>query len=183
MKKLHAILFLLAALLSPFVSQATHNRAGEIHVEQIGPLTLRATIITWTKISGPSINADRDTLELNWGDGLVQKVARRNGNGNGQLVAPDVKYNVYIAEHSYAGPATYRISMTDMNRNGGIRNVNYPASDNIPFHIETIYTFQDPQFGGVNTTPRLLQPPIDQACVGRPFKHNPNADDPVCLTT
>lgn len=178
MKKLQTISFLIAALLIPLALHATHNRAGEIHIEQIGPLTLRATIITWTKISGPSINADRDTLELNWGDGLIQKVARRNGNGNGQLVAPDVKYNVYIAEHSYAGPATYRISMTDMNRNGGIRNVNYPASDNIPFHIETIYTFQDPQFGGVNTTPRLLQPPIDQACVGRPFKHNPNADDP-----
>lgn len=160
----------------PAALWATHNRAGEIHVEQIGPLSVRATIITWTKTS--SVNADRDTLEINWGDGNVQKVPRNNNNGQGQPLANDVKYNVYISEHTYAGPATYRISMTDMNRNGGIRNVNYPASDNIPFHIETIYTFQDPQFGGVNTTPYLLQPPIDQACVGKPFKHNPNANDP-----
>ncbi|MBL7825497.1 MAG: gliding motility-associated C-terminal domain-containing protein [Saprospiraceae bacterium] len=176
-QKLHFAL-LLAAFFSPLALLATHNRAGEIHVQQIGPLTVRATIITWTKISGPSINADRDTLEINWGDGTVQKVARSNGGGEGELVAPDVKRNIYISEHTYAGPATYRISMTDMNRNGGIRNVNFPASDNIPFHIETIYTFQDPQFGGENTTPYLLQYPIDQACVGKPFRHNPNADDP-----
>ena len=55
-------------LLVPVALFATHNRAGEIHIEQIGPLTLRATIITWTKISGASANADRDTLDINWGD-------------------------------------------------------------------------------------------------------------------
>jgi gliding motility-associated-like protein len=173
---LRSALFMLALLLAPLALLATHNRAGEIHVAQIGPLKVRATIITWTKTS--SINADRDTLEINWGDGITQKVPRSNNGGAGQPLPNDVKYNVYIAEHTYAGPSTYRISMTDMNRNGGIRNVNYPASDNIPFHIETIYTFQDPQFGGVNTTPFLIQPPIDNACVGKPFRHNPNADDP-----
>ncbi len=169
-------LLLLPLLLAPLALFATHNRAGEIHVAQIGPLKVRATIITWTKTS--SVNADRDTLEINWGDGIVQKVPRFNNGGQGQPLANDVKYNVYIAEHTYAGPATYKISMTDMNRNGGIRNVNYPASDNIPFHIETTYTFQDPQFGGVNSTPILFQPPIDNACVGKPFRHNPNANDP-----
>jgi gliding motility-associated-like protein len=165
----------LALLLAPQLLFATHNRAGEIHVAQIGPLKVRATIITWTKTS--SVNADRDTLEINWGDGIIQKVPRFNNGGQGQPLANDVKYNVYIAEHTYAGPATYKISMTDMNRNGGIRNVNYPASDNIPFHIETTYSFQDPQFGGVNTTPFLFQPPIDNACIGKPFRHNPNAND------
>lgn len=174
--KLSSALFALAFLLAPLALFATHNRAGEIHVAQIGPLKVRATIITWTKTS--SINADRDTLDINWGDGVIQKVPRSNNGGQGQPLPNDVKYNVYIAEHTYAGPASYRISMTDMNRNGGIRNVNYPASDNIPFHIETIYTFQDPQFGGVNTTPYLIQPPIDNACVGKPFRHNPNANDP-----
>jgi len=169
-------LLALLLFLAPQALFATHNRAGEIHVAQIGPLKVRATIITWTKTS--SVNADRDTLEINWGDGLIQKVARSNNGGQGQPLANDVKYNVYIAEHTYAGPATYKISMTDMNRNGGIRNVNYPASDNIPFHIETTYTFQDPQFGGVNSTPILFQPPIDNACVNKPFRHNPNASDP-----
>ncbi|MCB9343178.1 MAG: gliding motility-associated C-terminal domain-containing protein [Lewinellaceae bacterium] len=176
MKQKLQLLTYILALLAPLTAMATHNRAGEIHVAQIGPFSVRATIITWTKTS--SVNADRDTLEINWGDGVIQKVPRSNNNGNGQPLANDVKYNVYISEHTYAGPSTYKISMTDMNRNGGIKNVNFPASDNIPFHIETTYTFQDPQFGGVNTTPYLLQPPIDQACVDKPFRHNPNASDP-----
>jgi gliding motility-associated-like protein len=163
-------------LLAPLALLATHNRAGEIHIEQIGPLTVRATIITWTKTS--SVNVDRDTLDINWGDGVIQAVRRVNNGGEGQPLANNVKYNLYVAEHTYAGPATYRISMTDQNRNGGIVNVNPPSSENVPFHIETIYSFQDPQFGGSNTTPYLLQPPIDIACIGKPFKHNPNAFDP-----
>lgn len=157
---------------------ATHNRAGEIHVEQIGPLTLRVTIITWTKAS--SVNADRDTLTLDWGDGVREQVVRTNGPGNppqGIVLPNDIKYNTYIAIHTYPGPARYTISMTDPNRNAGIVNVNPPSSDNVPFHIETTYQFQDPQFGGKNTTPYLIQPPIDNACVGKPFKHNANAYD------
>ena len=173
------LLTLLSFLVAPLALLATHNRAGEIHIEQIGPLEIRATIITWTKTS--SVNADRDTLEINWGDGVIEKVVRTNGGGNppqGFPLANDIKYNTYISRHVYAGPSTFIISMTDQNRIGGIINVNPPASDNVPFHIQTTYVFQDSQFGGTNTTPYLLQPPIDNACVGKPYKHNPNASDP-----
>lgn len=173
---LRPLILLLTCLLAPVALKATHNRAGEIRIEQIGPLKVRATIITWTRTQ--SVSADRDTLTIDWGDGKREQVARSNGNGNGVILNDQVKYNEYVAEHTYAGPATYRISMTDPNRNAGIINVNPPQSENVPFHIETIYTFQDPQFGGTNSTPKLYQPPIDQACVGKPFKHNPNADDP-----
>ncbi len=176
MKLLYRSLNFFGLLFLPFLALATHNRAGEIHIRQIGPLTVEATIITWTKAS--SVNADRDSLTINWGDGKSQSVSRSNGNGNGVVFPNDIKYNTYIAIHTYAGPSRYRISMTDPNRNGGIVNVNPPSSDNVPFHIETIYQFQDPQFGGNNTTPYLIQPPIDVACIGKPFKHNPNAYDP-----
>ncbi len=171
------LFLLLVYLAMPVVLFATHNRAGEIHIRQIGPLTIEATIITWTKAS--SVNADRDTLTICWGDGTpCQNVPRSNGNGNGVFFPGDLKYNVYVSQHTYAGPAAYRISMTDPNRIAGIINVNPPSSDNVPFHIETIYIFQDPQFGGFNTTPYLKQDPIDTACVGKPFRHNPNAFDP-----
>lgn len=173
------LLLLLAFLAAPLTLFATHNRAGEIHIKQIGPLTIQATIITWTKTS--SVNADRDTLEINWGDGVTQLVPRSNGGGTipqGVPLANDIKYNTYIAEHTYAGPSTYSISMTDQNRIGNIINVNPPASDNVPFHISTTYVFQDSQFGGSNTTPYLLQPPVENACVGKPYRHNPNASDP-----
>ena len=60
-------------------SWATHNRAGEIIYEQIGDLRIRASIITYTKAS--SVDADRDSLILIWGDGTFSKVARNNGGG------------------------------------------------------------------------------------------------------
>jgi hypothetical protein len=81
---------------------ATHNRAGEIWLEQIGPLTLRATIITYTKAS--SIPADRDSLDIDWGDGSpLRKVARTNGNGRGVILNGDIKYNEYVATYTYPG--------------------------------------------------------------------------------
>jgi gliding motility-associated-like protein len=170
-------LLLLLCLSAPLALRATHNRAGEIHIRQVGPLTVEATIRTWTKAS--SVNADRDTLIICWGDGSpCQNVPRSNGNGEGIILPDDIKYNEYVIQHTYAGPATYRISMTDPNRIAGIVNVNPPSSDNVPFHIETIYTFQDPQFGGMNTTPYLTQDPIDNACVGKIFRHSPGASDP-----
>jgi gliding motility-associated-like protein len=177
MKKQITLLFLLFVL--PFMAMATHNRAGEIRVEQIGgcnSLKLRATIYTWTKASNTAV--DRDTLDLCWGDGFCEKVVRRNGGGNGVVLPNDIKFNEYVSEHTFSGPGTYSISMTDPNRIVGILNVNPPQSDAVPFHIETIYRFQDPQFGGCNSTPILYQPPVDDACVGKPFRHNPNAWDP-----
>ncbi len=155
-------------------SYATHNRAGEITYEQIGDKTIIATITTYTKES--SIPADRDSLMIDWGDGSSQWVVRANGNG--ESLPNDTKKNIYVAEHTYAGQAHYIISMTDPNRNGGILNVNPPNSDNVQFHIETTVTFFNPQFQGYNSSPILLQPPIDIGCVGQRFIHNPNAYDP-----
>lgn len=164
------------------VAQATHNRAGEISIEQVGDctqsLTVKATIVTYTKAS--SRPADRDTLTICWGDGTCERVPRANGPGNppkGEVLENDTKKNIYIAFHTFPARGTYVISMNDPNRNGGILNVNFPNSDQIRFHIQTTYTFPNPQFQGCNNTPVLLQPPIDVGCVGQVFTHNPNAYD------
>ncbi len=168
-----------------FHALATHNRAGEISVEQVGDctqsLTVRATITTYTKAS--SVQADRDSLQLCWGDGDCIWVYRANGPAGpggflqGELLENDTKRNVYIGVHTYEARSTYVISMTDPNRNGGILNVNFPNSEQIMFHIQTTYTFPNPQFQGCNDTPVLLQPPIDIGCVGQRFIHNVNAYD------
>lgn len=151
---------------------ATHNRAGEITYEVIAPLTIRCTITTYTKAS--STAADRDTLDINWGDGNIERIGRVNGNGT--LLPNDTKMNLYVKVHSYPGQTTYTISMTDPNRNAGILNI--PNSINIPFHIQTTITFFDVNFTGPNSSPILTFPPIDIACVGQPFLHNPGAYDP-----
>ncbi len=153
---------------------ATHNRAGEIIYEQIGPLTFKVTIITYTKTSAP---ADRDTLRIEWGDGTAMNVARSNGGGQGENQPNDIKYNIYVATHTYPGRATYTMSVTDQNRNANILNVNAPNSQDVAFHLETKLTILNPTFDGFNTSPILLQPPIDIGCVGERFVHNPNAFD------
>jgi gliding motility-associated-like protein len=172
-----SILLAFFSCLSFQSAYATHNRAGEITYRIIDGLTIEATITTYTKAS--SVAADRDTLEICWSeDGPCEKVGRVNGNGNGVVLANDTKINKYIAIHTYSGIAHYVISMTDPNRNGGILNVNWPNSENVPFHLETTVTFFNPLFQGPNNSPILSQPPIDIACLGQEFVHNPNAWDP-----
>lgn len=157
-------------------ASATHNRAGEITYIQTGPLSIRATITTYTKAS--SRQADRDSLNICWGDGNCETVLRQNGGGNGVIIGNDTKINIYVADHTYGALATYSISMTDPNRNGQILNVNPPASDQVPFHLQTTVTFFNLQFSGFNNSPVLLQPPIDIGCIDQVFTHNPNAYDP-----
>lgn len=152
---------------------ATHNRAGEITYTQIGELTIRATITTYTRTS--SFAADRDSLELFWGDGTSTIVPRSNGNG--EELPNDIKVNRYTAEHSYPTRSQYKLSVTDPNRIAGIQNIDFPNSVNIQFYIETTLTLLDQRFQGENSSAILLQPPIDFACLGQPFLHNPNAFD------
>lgn len=180
MIKLLRFSIFLIAVFSALSVNATHNRAGEITyvTNTSNSLSITATITTYTKES--SVPADRDSLEICWGwennDVLVCEWVQRS-NGTGMPLGNDTKKNLYTASHTFPSFGHYVISMTDPNRNGGILNVNFPSSDNVPFHIETTVTILNPQFNGFNNSPILYQPPIDIACVGREFIHNPNAYD------
>ncbi len=167
--------FALFLLCSFHQLQATHNRAGEITYAQTGPLTIIATITTYTKAS--SASADRDSLELFWGDGTSEFVQRSNPEGD-PIPGLDLKVNYYTKEHTYPGRATYTIAFKDPNRVSGILNVNFPNSIDVEFYLQTTFTLLNTQFQGTNSSAQLLQPPIDFACVGKRFIHNPNAFDP-----
>ncbi len=171
------ILTLFLLMGSIFHASATHIRAGEIVIQQLDDcgLTIKAVVLTYAKASMNA--ADEDTIIIDWGDGLFSSAGRVNGPGNkGEFIGNDIKLNRYEAFHTYSGRATYVISTTDHNRNAGI--INIPNSVFIPMHISTTYTFLNPQFQGCNSTPVILQPPIDFGCVGKKFVHNPNAFDP-----
>ncbi|MCB9310124.1 MAG: gliding motility-associated C-terminal domain-containing protein [Lewinellaceae bacterium] len=155
------------------VSFATHNRAGEITYKQIGAQTVEMTVTTYTKAS--STAADRDSIEIHWGDGTSEIVHRNNALT--RLESNDIKINYYIATHTYPGIATYTISFLDPNRISGILNINFPNSVDIPFYLSTTLTLLDPQFQGLNNSAILLQSPIDIGCVNKVFIHNPNAYD------
>ncbi|HKL67550.1 MAG TPA: hypothetical protein VJ877_06625, partial [Bacteroidales bacterium] len=52
---------------------ATHNRAGEITYKQISDLTYEITITTFTYVLS---QADRDFLDVDWGDGTISTAER-----------------------------------------------------------------------------------------------------------
>ena len=155
---------------------ATHNRAGEIVIEQIAGNTVRCTLTMYTKTSSAP-NVDRPQLEVSWGDGSGEMVPRQSGPA-GVPLGNDVSVNVYIAEHTYPGPGHYVVSMADPKRNDGVLNVNPPSSGNVDFYIQTAFTLFDGQSQGSNSTPQLINRPIGYACVGEIYTHNPGAYDP-----
>ncbi|MBK9732336.1 MAG: gliding motility-associated C-terminal domain-containing protein [Chitinophagaceae bacterium] len=157
-------------------ANATHNRAGEIIYKHLSGFTYQATIITYTKES--SVAADRDSLEIVWGDNTRDTLARSNGGGNGVYIGNDIKYNEYTGVHTYPGMGSYVLSMTDPNRITDIININGGNSVNEPFYIEDTLKIPDPQFYAFNSSPILLNPPIDFGNAFQTFIHNPNAYDP-----
>ena len=175
------VLVFLSLIVISGISYATHNRAGEITYRYIAGLTYEATITTYT--FAPSL-ADRCELTINWGDGDTSTLQRTNGpaglNPNNQycdhlgvIVSTDIKMNEYIGTHTYKDSGTYTITLDDPNRNAGI--VNIPNSVNVPFYIQSLLVI-DSKTGPIDS-PLLLDPPIDNGCVGKLFMHNPGAFD------
>ena len=176
MKRLLFILLLVGIASAAF---ATHNKAGEITYRHISGLTYEVTITTYTD-SGA--NADRNQLEVFWGDMSSDSLSRQNGPFNvdgfhdGELlIGYRTKKNIYTGVHTYPGSATYVISMQDLNRVDAVLNM--PNSVNIPFYIETVLVTNG-AINPENSSPVLNNPAVDRACVNKLFVHNPWAIDP-----
>ena len=97
----HVLLLGILILISQTKVFATHYRAGEIWIEQIGPLTIRATVFTYTKSSSSA--ADKSEVDVFWGDGSTEKVKRTNGAGIGVFLPNDLRYNEFTTTHTYSG--------------------------------------------------------------------------------
>ena len=154
-------------MLTISVANATHNRAGEITLTQIDDFTYEILIQTFTYSRSA---ADRDNLEVLWGDGTTS-IAQRFS----KISLPNFYFhNKYKTTHSFPGPGTYTIVVQDPNRNFGVLNI--PNSVNVIFSVKTTIAI-NPGIGN-NNTPILLNPPIDKAAIGQVFVHNPAAFDP-----
>ncbi|HEX3010361.1 MAG TPA: gliding motility-associated C-terminal domain-containing protein [Bacteroidales bacterium] len=157
-----AIFFLVSAI----TLKATHNRAGEITYRQISQYEFEFTITTFTYTLSA---ADRDALEIQWGDNSYSIAPRVQKDE-----LPDFyRKNTYVVKHTFPGPGTYEIVMQDPNRNYGV--VNIPNSVNVIFSVKTTMVI-NPVLG-TNNTPVLLNYPIDKAAVHKTFIHNPAAFD------
>ena len=146
---------------------ATHQRAGEITYKHIKDLTYEFTIITYTYT--PS-TADRPEIEVFWGDNTSSTIPRKSKIS----VGSDISENKYVATHTFASNGVFSVTFEDPNRNSGI--INIPGSVNIPFFIETTIVINP--FLGSNNSVVLLNPPLDNGCVGTTFYHNVGAYDP-----
>ncbi len=161
---IQTLLFLLIGIVNV---NATHNRAGEITLTQLDEFTYEITITTFTYTLS---QADRSQLEVQWGDNTYSTSYRISIT----KLPNYYQKNVYTAQHSFPGAGTFEIVVQDPNRNLGVKNI--PNSVNVVFSIKTVITI-NPAIGQ-NSTPVLLNPPIDRAALGQIFIHNPAAYDP-----
>ncbi len=145
---------------------ATHQRAGEITYSYVSGLTYEFIITTYTYT--PSA-ADRPTISVDWGDGTSSTISRQQKLDLGN----DISKNTYVAQHTFPASGSYYVSFEDPNRNAGI--VNIPSSVEVPFYIETMIVINP--FIGSNSSPQLMNPPIDNGCTNTIYYHNPGAYD------
>lgn len=161
---------------------ATHIRAGELTAVRISQSSLRyrfTLVIYRDTESGVEVG---DGGILNFGQGRIiegkpfLEAASVSGRFEETLIGNQTSKVVIEWEHTFDGPGVYVVSYTEQNRNANIINLGGASSENIPFHIETVIRI-DPGLD-VNGTPQLTIPPIDRACIGAKFFHNPGAYDP-----
>ena len=165
MKGLRSTGLVILLLFTALQASATHNRAGEIIYRYIGDgtsLTYEFTVITYTKKSPPSDAADRPRIGIDYGDGTTDSLDRVGEpiliEGN-QADQTDIYKNEYIGIHTYSGPFVYVVTFSDPNRVDNIINIG--TSVDIPFSVSDTVKILDPNFYGTNSSPILLQPPID----------------------
>lgn len=172
MKKSLQLIFTCLIFISFFSEvKATHIRAGEITARLIScqNFTYEFTLTGYTDLSS-DVQFGGGTI--NYGDGVTGEFTPGQYDYEKDL-GDEIAIKVFYREHTFPGPGIYKISYREFNRNPDI--VNMDNSVNTPFYIETVIII-DP-FLGCNNTPVLLNPPIDDACIGVAFIHNAGAVD------
>ncbi len=167
------IVLAIAFLLASYSVQATHLRAGEITIqrESCTSLTFIITITVYTN-TGSEIKFGDGVLDF--GDNSTPFITPTVDNTKRPDLGPNVGIVIYSTTHTYSGPGRYIVSYLEPNRNAGILNM-FNSVDT-RFYLESTINI-DP-FLGCDNSPRLLVPPIDRACTGAAWYHNPGAYDP-----
>src|SRR5690606_18428851 len=91
-----------------------------------------------------------------------------------EALGNQIEKHTFIIIHTCRGPGNYTIRFQEFNRNDNTLNMD--QSVNTPFYIETSITI-DP-FLGINNSPILTIPPVDNGAVNQTYIHNPGAYDP-----
>ena len=167
-------LFLLFVLFYSQELYSTHIRAGEIIAKRISStsLTYEFTIIGYTDTDS---EVEFGGGKFDFGDGNIIEILDESALSAQKILLENVvALNLFKVIHTFQAPGRYVVSYFEQNRNAEI--VNMENSVDTPFYIETEILI-DPFFG-LNNSPVLLIPPIDNGIVGIRYIHNPGAFDP-----
>ncbi len=171
--KIYFVLFSIVFFSTLNSTWATHIRAGEIIAERISvqTLTYRITVVGYTDtrssvVFGPG--------RINFGDGREEQLNTKSDFSLVEDLGDLIEKNTFVITHTFQGPGKYKIRFLEFNRNDLTLNMN--NSVDTPFYVETEITI-DP-FIGVNNSPVLTIPPVDNGAVNVRYIHNPGAYDP-----
>lgn len=149
-----------------FSAVASHKRAGEIVYRHLGGSNFEITVITYQN-TGSTV--DNPYIMLYFGNGDSAQVYRSNGNGDS--LSPLLKKNLYTTNYSYS-PGNYILHTTLLNRNFDIVNMTNSGGEPLILRANL-------QVGLMpNSSPVMMVDPIDTACLGDCYYHNPVAVDP-----
>ncbi|MDW8134436.1 MAG: gliding motility-associated C-terminal domain-containing protein [Bacteroidia bacterium] len=174
----------------PMTLCASHNLAGQITYDYLGPNRYRVTLTTYTDSAAAGVDrcfADIEVWSVIGNNKILintyTNIPRANGAAGGGCQAPArlgihlrprVKKNIYIVEITLPGPGLYELRYTDFARVENVRNMSNSGATS--FYVETL--LNNNPFIGINRSPLLLNDPIDDACTNRLWTHNPGAYDP-----
>lgn len=153
----------------PAYVHATHIRAGEITARQLDGniLSYEFTLTVYTDQASQVENLSNT---LFFGDGTFQDSNRLER----KAIGSNTWVNIYKFRHTYSSTGSYVVYHFQRNRNTTISNISNP--DDNTFYVETEIFIDG--FLGANSTPVLLNPPIDVGDANQKFIHNPTAYDP-----
>jgi len=159
------ILSIIFLILINCTSFAVNIRAIDLTYKYKSNLTYEFTLTTYVFSHSP---VDEEYI-IYWGDGssgfvnISETIALQN----------NIKKCIYKGTHTYSAPYKYKVFIEYYSRPGSIMNI--PNSINLPFYIETTLTINP--FIGINSSPVLLNPPVDNACMNQQYNYTVEAFD------
>ncbi len=187
--------FIFFSLLTCILCQqtyATHNLAGQISATYVGSNRYDIQITTYTDPAPAGVDRCTADLEI-WNCsgqlvGTIEDIPRANGPLDpspnpmecppgvhiGVEVYTTVKRNIYNTSFTFPGQGCYILRYFDLARRKDVTNITDPG--NQTFFVETQIFIPNPLLGQ-NNSPILLNEPLDEACVGKIWTHNPGGFD------
>jgi hypothetical protein len=168
-KCLVGIVIILASIT---IANGTHLRGAEITSRTVGcSYTYEITLTIYVNFNNTSLIAGGVDSKLSFGDGISAPVPELT---NMEIVDAQKKIGrvTFKVLHTYPGAGYYIISFQEPNRNAGI--LNFDNSVATIFYTESAVLVE---LDICNTSPQALVVPVDDACKGATFHHNPGAVD------